>query len=47
VPALLPVRVVPAVVAAAPINLRSENGWTLTLPGDVPAGWLAELMRAL
>ncbi len=33
--------------AAAPINLFSENGWTLTLPGDVPASWLAELMRAL
>jgi hypothetical protein len=48
VPALLPVRVVPAAAAAAaPINLRSENGWTLTLPGDVPASWLAELMRAL
>ena len=28
-------------------RLRSEHGWTLTLPGDVPAGWLAELMRAL
>ncbi|MBV6325545.1 IS66 family insertion sequence element accessory protein TnpA [Duganella violaceipulchra] len=47
VPALLPVRVVPTVTAAAPINLRSENGWTLRLPGDVPARWLAELMRAL
>lgn len=47
VPALLPVRVVPATMAAAPINLRSENGWTLSLPADVPASWLAELMRAL
>lgn len=46
-PALLPVRVAPALVAAAPINLRRENGWTLTLPADVPASWLAELMRAL
>jgi hypothetical protein len=46
-PALLPVRVARVVAAAAPINLRSENGWTLTLPGDVPASWLAELMRAL
>jgi hypothetical protein len=43
----LPVRVAPAVAAAAPINLRSENGWTLMLPSDVPASWLAELMRAL
>jgi hypothetical protein len=46
VPALLPVRVASA-VAAAPITLRSEDGWTLSLPGDVPASWLAELMRAL
>jgi hypothetical protein len=29
------------------ISLRSERGWTLTLPGDVPASWLAEVMRAL
>lgn len=49
-PALLPVRVAPlaaAATAAAAISLRSERGWTLTLPGDVPAGWLAELMQAL
>lgn len=46
-PALLPVRVVPAVATAAPLSLRSEQGWTLTLPRDVPASWLAELMRAL
>jgi len=45
--ALLPVREVPAVAAAAPINLRGGNGWTLTLPGDAPAIWLAELMRGL
>ena len=46
-PALLPVRVVSAVATAAPLSLRSEQGWTLTLPRDVPASWLAELMRAL
>lgn len=46
VPALLPVRVAPP-AALATINLRSERGWSLTLPSDVPAGWLAELMRAL
>ena len=47
-PALLPVRVPPsAIPALAAISLRSERGWTLTLPGDVPAGWLAELMSAL
>ena len=47
-PALLPVRVAPSkgpVVVA--MSLRSERGWTLTLPSDVPASWLAELMRAL
>ena len=46
-PALLPVRVVSRAAAAPAISLRSERGWTLTLPADVPAGWLAELMRAL
>ncbi len=44
---LLPVRVAPAVSAPPAISLRSERGWTLSLPGDVPASWLAELMRAL
>lgn len=50
VPGLLPVRVAPAAPAApvvAAISLRNERGWTLSLPGDVPASWLAELMRAL
>ncbi len=47
-PALLPVLVTPsAVPAEAAISLRSDLGWTLTLPSDVPASWLAELMRAL
>jgi hypothetical protein len=47
-PALLPVRITPAVAAAATtISLRSERGWTLSLPGDVSAAWLAELMRSL
>lgn len=46
-PALLPVRVMPAIAAASVISLRSERGWTLTLPGDVPASWLADLMKAL
>jgi hypothetical protein len=46
---LLPVRVAPAVPASAPaaIRLHNERGWTLSLPGDVAADWLAELMRAL
>jgi hypothetical protein len=44
-PALLPVRVGPAVAVA--VSLRSEHGWTLTLPSDVPASWLAELLSAM
>lgn len=50
VPALLPIRVLPAAPAATArvaISLRNERGWTLNLPRDVPASWLAELMRAL
>lgn len=46
-PALLPVRVAPMAAPAPAISLRSERGWTLTLPSDVPASWLAELMQAL
>lgn len=48
-PGLLPVRIESAVPMPAPqaISLRNERGWTLSLPGDVPASWLAELMRAL
>ena len=46
-PKLLPVRVAPVAVEVPAICLRSERGWTLTLPGDVPASWLAELMQTL
>ena len=47
-PALLPVRVAPSIVpAVAALSLRSERGWTLNLPSDVPAGWLAELLAGL
>lgn len=48
-PGLLPVRIESAapVPALQAISLRNERGWTLSLPGDVPANWLAELMRAL
>ena len=47
-PALLPVRVAPSKgPAVSAMCLRSERGWTLTLPSDVPASWLAELMQAL
>jgi hypothetical protein len=47
VPALMPVRVATPPAVATPISLRSDQGWTLTLPDGVPASWLAELMRAL
>ena len=47
VPALLPVRLEGTIPSTATVSLRNEHGWTLTLPGDVPAVWLAELMRAL
>ena len=46
-PGLLPVRVAPAPPAPVAISLINERGWTLSLPNDVPANWLAELMRAL
>ena len=46
-PALLPVRVTPKVAGSSAITMRSEHGWTLSLPADVPANWLAELMRSL
>ncbi|MFC5514012.1 hypothetical protein ACFPOU_23190 [Massilia jejuensis] len=45
-PGLVPVRVM-AAVAPGTISLRSEHGWTLTLPRDVPASWLADMLRAL
>ena len=45
-PAFVPVRMSSAVVPGA-ISLSGAHGWTLTLPGDVPASWLAEMMRAL
>lgn len=47
VPGLLPVCVAPAKAAANSITLRSEQGWTLSLPGDVQPSWLADLLRGL
>lgn len=47
-PALLPVRVAAsATPTVTAIGLRNERGWTLTLPSDVSASWLAELIQAL
>lgn len=45
-PASIPMRVA-AAAAPGTISLRSERGWTLSLPHDVPAGGLAEMLRAL
>ena len=45
-PRFVHVRVTSAVGADA-ISLRSVHGWTLSLPLDVPASWLAEILRAL
>ena len=46
-PLMLPVTVSGAVAPSTAINLRSERGWTVTLPADVPAAWRAELLRTL
>jgi hypothetical protein len=46
-PGLLPVQIAPAPPVPVAISLINESGWTLSLPSDVPASWLAELMRAL
>lgn len=46
-PGMLPVEVKRAVAPAATISLRGDGGWSLMLGGDVPAAWLAELLRAL
>jgi hypothetical protein len=45
-PGFVPVRVASAGGSSA-ISLRSAHGWTLTLPHDVSASWLPEMMRAL
>jgi hypothetical protein len=44
-PGLIPVAVKTA-GATNPIRLAGPN-WTLELPGAIPAGWLAELLRSL
>ena len=36
-PLMLPVTVSGTVAPSTAINLRSERGWTVTLPADVPA----------
>lgn len=45
-PGFVPVRVASVVVPGL-ISLRNEQGWTVTLPLDVSAIWLAEMLRAL
>lgn len=46
-PAMVPATVRRDAATSGAISLRGERGWSLTLPHDVPAAWLAELLRAL
>ena len=47
-PALMPVKVARSVVPmTGTINVHSERGWMISLPSDVSAVWLTELLRAL
>lgn len=45
--ALLPVQVTRTASEAPEISLRSPSGWTVLLPAELPARWLAELLREL
>lgn len=45
--ALIPVSVRPAPAMAPALVLSSPGGWSMTLAPGTPAGWLAELLRAL
>lgn len=33
--------------AQSALTLRSPSGWTVTLPPDLPAAWLSELLQCL
>ena len=46
-PALLPVQITRAASEAPMVTLRSPSGWTVQLPAEPPARWLAELLREL
>lgn len=46
-PALLPVRITRSANEAPVVSLRSPSGWTVQLPAEPPARWLAELLRDL
>lgn len=45
-PALVPVEIKPGVSAAPAVSLRSPSGWTMLLPPDLPARWVAARLRA-
>jgi len=44
---LIPVEIKNVVATPAPITLSNPRGFTLQLPGDASATWLAELLRSL
>ena len=44
---LIPVEIKDVAATPAPITLCSPNGFTVQLPGDASAAWLAELLRSL
>lgn len=44
---LIPVELKSVAMTPAPITLCSPSGFTMQLPGDVSAAWLAELLRSL
>ena len=46
-PALIPVRVEPAVSAGEPVVLHSGQGQRLAMPASVSPRWLAELLQCL
>jgi hypothetical protein len=46
-PGLMPVQIKASEAALAVMSLSGTSGWTLALPADVPATWLAALLRAL
>jgi hypothetical protein len=47
VPALIPIRLEPAVGSSAPLVLRLASGHTLELPASAEPRWVAELLRCL
>jgi|GEM_PF-1530385 len=46
-PTLLPVQVARSAGEALEVRLRSPSGWTVLLPAELSARWVAELLREL